>query len=346
MKIYIDNQIGYLQEFGGISQVFKDLEINLSQFVKVTKRKPVALRNKYLSILVYFVLNYIDTLRLKRGTAVIYSYYLPTISLIRKDLIKISFLHDLTFEELEFKNIKVKLLLKLKKFVLSRSDKIICISNATRNLASKHYPFLDTKFLVVHNSLPTHFNKEFPKSLSKKYLLYVGNRKGYKNFTGLLSLMPKLKKEYLLHCYGGGKFSARETLLLKNLGLENSVIWHDPNTSSLGSLYKSAKCLIIPSKREGFGLTVLEAYSQGCPVVTFGDSALREVGGDLILDLSKTDSEMVCLAIRKHLKNVDTDKLKTRAKQFSGVWQTLGVLSAIKYCNKISMASPNTYKTF
>ena len=48
----------------------------------------------------------------------------------------------------------------------------------------------------------------------------------------------------------------------------------------LVELYRTAACLIQPSRYEGFGLPVLEAMACGTPVVTVDEAALREVAGD------------------------------------------------------------------
>jgi alpha-1,3-rhamnosyl/mannosyltransferase len=47
----------------------------------------------------------------------------------------------------------------------------------------------------------------------------------------------------------------------------------------LCALYRSASCLVMPSKYEGFGLPVLEAMGFGLPVICANASSLPEVGG-------------------------------------------------------------------
>ncbi len=50
--------------------------------------------------------------------------------------------------------------------------------------------------------------------------------------------------------------------------------------AELDTLYRSAACLVIPSRYEGFGLPVLEAMRMGTPVICTRASSLPEVGGD------------------------------------------------------------------
>lgn len=50
--------------------------------------------------------------------------------------------------------------------------------------------------------------------------------------------------------------------------------------SDLFWLYQHATALVFPSLYEGFGLPILEAMSQGCPVITSDSGAMAEVAGD------------------------------------------------------------------
>lgn len=51
----------------------------------------------------------------------------------------------------------------------------------------------------------------------------------------------------------------------------------------LNALYSTADLLLVPSKYEGFGLTLLEGFACGCPVVCSAGGSLPEVAGDAAL---------------------------------------------------------------
>ena len=59
----------------------------------------------------------------------------------------------------------------------------------------------------------------------------------------------------------------------------------------LADLYQRAMLLVYPSALEGFGLPVLEAMAQGCPVLCARNSALVEIGGDAALYLDDVSCE-------------------------------------------------------
>jgi glycosyltransferase involved in cell wall biosynthesis len=48
-------------------------------------------------------------------------------------------------------------------------------------------------------------------------------------------------------------------------------------------LYKNAIACVLPSTYEGFGITVLESMNYDCPVITYKNTSIAEVGGDAAL---------------------------------------------------------------
>ena len=62
-------------------------------------------------------------------------------------------------------------------------------------------------------------------------------------------------------------------------------------------LYASAQALVFPSWHEGFGLPVLEAMSQGAPVICSDRASLPEVGGDAAVYIDPASAESICQAM-------------------------------------------------
>ena len=123
---------------------------------------------------------------------------------------------------------------------------------------------------------------ESPRLIDKPYLLYVGERGGYKNFTALLHEMTILIQsvpELNLLCTGR-PFDNDECQLLYNLGLSNHVHQCFANDDNFYALYHHALAFVYPSAYEGFGLPILEAYACGCPVLLNNASCFPEIGGE------------------------------------------------------------------
>lgn len=68
---------------------------------------------------------------------------------------------------------------------------------------------------------------------------------------------------------------------IRKLGLEERVrpLGYVPGRD-LDALYREAVALVFPSRFEGFGAPVLEAWSRGCPVIAANATALPEIVGD------------------------------------------------------------------
>jgi len=114
------------------------------------------------------------------------------------------------------------------------------------------------------------------------YLLYVGDRFGYKNFDLLLGGFAKVVKDYKdVHLVCTGKaFNDAERRLISDLNLGDNIVHFYARQESFGSLYHNAIAFVYPSAYEGFGLPILEAFACGCPVLLNEASCFPEVGGD------------------------------------------------------------------
>ena len=175
-----------------------------------------------------------------------------------------------------------------KKGAIERADEIICISKNTLKDLNYYYDLKNKKTSVIYLGKELN-DKKISKNIflnKKNYLLYVGKRSGYKNFKNFIhaySLSNKLKKNFKIHCFGGGTFQKNELHMFKELKINESEIEHfDGDDSILINLYKNASALVYPSRYEGFGLPLLEAMSFKCPVICSNKSSIPEVGGNAV----------------------------------------------------------------
>lgn len=125
------------------------------------------------------------------------------------------------------------------------------------------------------------------------YVLYVGDRYGYKNFVPFLCAIAKEMnnhKDLRLVCTGKG-FSEEEQKLIAELGLRDRVVYCFANNNSFGSLYHYAVAFVYPSAYEGFGMPILEAFAYGCPVMLNDASCFPEVAGDAAVYFSMSEEK-------------------------------------------------------
>lgn len=159
--------------------------------------------------------------------------------------------------------------------------------------------------------------------------LYVGDRKRrYKNFrcaVDAMSAASRIVDDIELLCVGGGPFTAAELEFMEESGVRSLVRGVDAQDDELASLYARAVALVVPSWCEGFSLPVLEAMTQGCPVLCSTADALVEVtaGAAWLFDPKGADelaSGMVALAADSGGRRRLSESGRRRALDFS--WET------------------------
>ena len=172
----------------------------------------------------------------------------------------------------------------IKRHAVQRADHIICISEHTRQDLVRLLGVDPSRTSVVHLGFSLTAQASTNPISRKPYLLYVGQRSGYKNFKKLLHAYASsvsLRKSFDLIAFGGGVFSSDEYALIQKLGLNKSqVIQYGGGDNILASLYKNAAIFVYPSLYEGFGIPPLEAMSFDCPVACSNTSSLPEVLGN------------------------------------------------------------------
>jgi len=106
---------------------------------------------------------------------------------------------------------------------------------------------------------------------NKKQFIYVGRLVFYKNVEILIKAINLVKgkeKEIRLIIVGGGPQLKPIQNMIKNLQLEDNIIIKGyVDTNEKFRLISESNAMLFPSLCEGFGLVILEAFSQNKPVL-------------------------------------------------------------------------------
>lgn len=173
-------------------------------------------------------------------------------------------------------------------------DALMCVSNTTKNDLLSHYGPLDKPIVITPLGVGEEFfSARAVSSIEQPYVLFVGQRVGYKNFDVLLRAFSKLiaKRSLKLLCVGGPGFDEVEVTRIATLNLQNQVTHRTVTDDELPALYASAVCFVFPSYYEGFGLPIVEAFAAGCPVVLVEMNSALEVGGNAAQFFDAHDDE-------------------------------------------------------
>lgn len=314
MKILLDPQIFYQQTYGGISRYYTEVFSVLSKKKGVEiilpvynsdnaylKETDLPAKNKSLHIL-YKVLSFLKistrSLRKRKSDQLLETkfqendydvvvptyynpYFLEKINGKPFVLTVYDMIHELLpqyFVDDGFRVVERKVLL------LDKATKIIAVSHNTKKDIVKVYPHIDPdKIVVVYHGTSIRMHSNVKVDLPENYVLYVGARPNYKNFKFLVKSIESLLKNdssLMLIAAGGGKFDEEESAYLKSLGVEKQVVQRRFEENELGHFYRQAKCFVLPSLYEGFGIPVVESMACGCPIILSTHGSLPEIAGD------------------------------------------------------------------
>jgi len=181
----------------------------------------------------------------------------------------------------------------------NRADAILAISESTKNDIVEFFNVPAGKITVTHLASSFHATRRDDLNICDgRFILFVGSRAGYKNFTRFVEAMGMVADRYpdiTLLCAGGGSFNAEESLYLTKCNVKAKQI--DVSDEVLASCYADAELFVFPSLYEGFGLPILEAFSMGCPVCISSTSSLPEVAGNAAVSFDPSSSESIAGAI-------------------------------------------------
>ncbi len=359
MKIHIDGIIYGLQKTGGISRYFNEylsLLGNLNDKINIEIMLPKKPRgvlpkakniniifgkhlntryhNRVSRYLAQFINKYTENKYWGKITeGIFHSTYFTTYKNLK--IPQVLTIHDMTYEKFPaFFNKKPDMeFIKRKKRCVDSSDAIICVSEHTRQDVINYYDIDKNKVSVIHLGVNHNFKKitdetvkkNFLKriNIQKPYLLYVGGRKGYKNFSTLLYAFNILtNKDLDMVVVGGGEFTEEENNIINGLSLRNRIynLGFVPD-NELIMLYNCAAAFVFPSLYEGFGIPILEAMACGTPMALSNVSSLPEVAGDSAIYFNPRDIDDMANKIRQAIsEGGNSEYVKTgfeRVKHFS-----------------------------
>lgn len=180
---------------------------------------------------------------------------------------------------------------KLKADCVKRADRIIAISECTRQDMLEYYEVDPEKIEVVYLSIDPAFYDPIPENdlrdfklewrLPETFLLQVGGRACHKNFDRFLDAFSIYSRKENIHLVSAGAaWTPDETDKIEALGLKDRVhLIHKPKVETLVRLYRCARGLVYPSIYEGFGLPPVEAMASGVPVAASTGGAIPEITG-------------------------------------------------------------------
>lgn len=326
MKIFFDHQAFTLQNYGGISRYFCELISGINKeeseeaHLSLLWSNNVHLEEYRLSKLEYpfqgkhRILqksnNIFNTVEATLSKYDIYhaTYFSNFLEKANRNKPLITTFYDMTYERLSHKFSDLsqdQSISDNKRKIAQKASHLIAISESTKKDMVELLDISPDKISVIY--LGSSFknisliHKKEPATSNRPYILYVGNRNGYKNFETFIRASSGILIKYKvkLICAGGGDFRSYERNLINSLFLSDLVEYSTINDKILPGLYENALAFVFPSLYEGFGIPILEAFSCNCPCVVSNNSSLPEVAGDAALYIDPLDEDSISMSIER-----------------------------------------------
>jgi len=332
LKLLIDHQTFSMQKYGGISRYFANIQHRLEKQEDIKskvgilytpnhylKEYPAPLNNALGRLILKksdkcykWNKQYSKYLMLKNKYDVLHpSYYHPYFLKYNKKPFVIT-VHDMIHELFPEHFVPNDINVKYKRICVENAAHIIAISESTKQDLIDILHVDPQRITVIHHGYQMNtqasglFQNRYSNAINENYILFVGDRNSYKNFPVFLTAIRPLlaeNKDMKLYCAGGGCFTNIELELIKSLNLENKISHINVTDEELKVLYQHALAFVFPSLYEGFGLPILEAFKNNCPVIASDHACFREIGGNAIAYFDPYDLNSILNTIKEVVTN-------------------------------------------
>lgn len=213
------------------------------------------------------------------------------------------------------------------------ADQIQVISQSVKDDLVKYLGFdaekikviwgaVDGKFKVLNmdEDQKTQIASKF--GIDSKFIMCTGGDDERKNIESLIvaysKLDKKIKNEYQLVIVCKLSPSAVDrysAVIEKNNAIGRVILTNFVTDDELVQLYNMATLMAFPSKYEGFGLPVVEAWACDTNVLTSNNSSLVQIAGDAAIIVNPQSVSSICEGLRIALTETDMDQLLMKGKE-------------------------------
>ena len=223
---------------------------------------------------------------------------------------------------------------------LKVSDKVITVSETSKNSIIKVFPWAKSKIEVIYHGLPEEFLNVEVQIDKCKYFMFIGGRNEYKNYDLLLrtfSLFVKENPEWKLYVVGQNKNTLqKEKKRYCELGIDDVVFDYGMVSQDVMiELIQKSAAVVIPSLNEGFNFPLIESMACGAPVLSSNIPVSLEIGMCHAQYFENNEESLLGLMgniLRQGVSMKDLENARDHARTFSWNSSYLKLIEVYKSC--------------
>jgi glycosyltransferase involved in cell wall biosynthesis len=233
----------------------------------------------------------------------------------------------------EFPNSYVILFERCMDLIAEEYDKVISVSQSTKEKLLAETPMISDNINVVHNGVDQSVfrqrnrgecREDLGLDRNEKLILHVGENNERKNLDAVFKVFEKcldeLENVRLIRI--GNKNNSRHPYGRRSENVVYVEEWI--SEEDISKYYNACDVLLYPSLAEGFSLVLPEAISCGLPVVASNIQPNQEALGDSFptyypKDVESMTERVISLLKDEELAKNASDRMINRSKEFS--WQ-------------------------
>lgn len=346
LGVYIKNIITKLNNKNIDFEVFCPIDIPNVKVVKTTEKLKTTYKKKG-GLVRFLWTQFVLPFKVSKNDIVYHPFQYLSILSRAKQIITIHDFIPLYYPEIaKHQYYYYKLVMPI---LLKRAEKIVCISENTKDDVLKFFKVDESKIVRIYNGYDEElFNtKDIRKNvvekynINKSYFISVGAGYSHKNLEAALRAFKKvnINEQYEFIIVGKDSEYIKK---LKELSLELEInhsvkfVGYVPD-SDLPTLYNKSMAFVYPTLYEGFGLPILEAMACGTAVLCSNNSSLPEVYGECAIAFDPKDEGAIVKSMNLLLNNSSLrerliEQSKEQIKKFD--WD-LTATDIVKLINEI-----------
>lgn len=211
-------------------------------------------------------------------------------------------------------------------FSLKNAENIIAVSEFSKSEIVKYYgidpkivsvahPSVDRKHFYRRSAEEIHKVKAKYDIFSDKYIFSVGNVEPRKNYVRLIEAYRKLPKkitdEYPLVIVGAGGWNNDAEKEAMQKAKEDGYKIINPKQfvldEDMPALFSGASFFVFTPIYEGFGMSPLEAYACGTPVIASNITSVPEAAGKAAVYVDPYDTDDIKKKMEEMFRKVEED---------------------------------------